>query len=169
MWWVSPVEWKVYWFRPCSIQGQVVQFLLLHRKEPGVGRELLVSVLSVNWTLTRMSLIFLQRMFEARWAVIIYAGLGSVVYLKHFTGLTHYGANSRIRGLISREQTHYGAKSLASDCWDRSFKSCGPQRKRFHCGKNRKKNTFYYFHCCLSILALLSIEIIDSLGSLSCR
>ena len=28
---------------------------------------------------------------------------------------------------------------------------------------------FYYYHCYLSILALLSIEIIDSLGSLSCR
>ena len=28
---------------------------------------------------------------------------------------------------------------------------------------------FYYYHCHLSILALLSIEIIDSLGSLSCR
>ena len=33
-------------------------------------------------------------------------------------------------------------------------------------------NVFYtnnYYHCYLSILALLSIEIIDSLGSLSCR
>ena len=28
---------------------------------------------------------------------------------------------------------------------------------------------FYYYHCYLSILALLSIEIIDSLGSLSSR
>ena len=28
---------------------------------------------------------------------------------------------------------------------------------------------FYYYHFYLSILALLSIEIIDSLGSLSCR
>ena len=28
---------------------------------------------------------------------------------------------------------------------------------------------FCYYHCYLSILALLSIEIIDSLGSLSCR
>ena len=30
-------------------------------KEPGVGRELLVSVLLVSWALTRMSLILLQR------------------------------------------------------------------------------------------------------------
>ena len=29
--------------------------------------------------------------------------------------------------------------------------------------------SFYYYHCYLSILPLLSIEIIDSLGSLSCR
>ena len=28
---------------------------------------------------------------------------------------------------------------------------------------------FYYYHCYLSILAVLSIKIIDSLGSLSCR
>ena len=28
---------------------------------------------------------------------------------------------------------------------------------------------FYYYHCYLSILALLSIKIIDLLGSLSCR
>ena len=28
---------------------------------------------------------------------------------------------------------------------------------------------FYYYHCYVSILALPSIEIIDSLGSLSCR
>ena len=28
---------------------------------------------------------------------------------------------------------------------------------------------FHYYHCYLSILALVSIEIIDSLGSLSCR
>ena len=27
----------------------------------------------------------------------------------------------------------------------------------------------YYYHCYLSILAVLSIKIIDSLGSLSCR
>ena len=27
----------------------------------------------------------------------------------------------------------------------------------------------YYYHCYLSILAILSIKIIDSLGSLSCR
>ena len=29
-------------------------------------------------------------------------------------------------------------------------------------------HAFYYYHCYLSVLALLSIEIIDSLGSLSC-
>ena len=40
----------------------------------------------------------------------------------------------------------------------------------FICEKSRKNNyAFYYYHCYLSILALLSIEIIDSLGSLSCR
>ena len=43
-------------------------------------------------------------------------------------------------------------------------------RKRFHLEK-RVNNcyAFYYYHCYLSILVLLSIEIIDSLGSLSCR
>ena len=30
-------------------------------------------------------------------------------------------------------------------------------------------SAFYYYHCYLSILAVLSIKIIDSLGSLSCR
>ena len=30
-------------------------------------------------------------------------------------------------------------------------------------------NTFCYYHCYLCILTLLSIEITDSLGSLSCR
>ena len=35
--------------------------LLLHRKEPGAGRELMESVMLVSWALTRMSLIFLQR------------------------------------------------------------------------------------------------------------
>ena len=44
--------------------------------------------------------------------------------------------------------------------------SCGPQRKRFHRGKII---VFYYHHCYLSILALLSIEIIALLGTLSCR
>ena len=38
----------------------MVQFLLLHRKEPGVALELLESGVSVNWALTRMSLIFLH-------------------------------------------------------------------------------------------------------------
>ena len=34
----------------------MVEFLLLHRKELVVGRELLVSVLLGSWVLTRMSL-----------------------------------------------------------------------------------------------------------------
>ena len=33
----------------------------------------------------------------------------------------------------------------------------------------KKCSPFYYYHCYLSILAVLSIKIIDSLGSLSCR
>ena len=50
----------------------------------------------------------------------------------------------------------------------RSQHSCGPQRKRFHRGKNLTR-LYYYYHCYLSILAILSIETIDSLGILSCR
>ena len=51
------------------------------------------------------------------------------------------------------------------DCWDRSFtNSCGPQRKRFHRGKNDKKIVILFT---IIILALLSIEIIDSLAT--CR
>ena len=33
----------------------------------------------------------------------------------------------------------------------------------------KKCYAFYYYHCYLSVLAILSIKIIDSLGSLSCR
>ena len=33
----------------------------------------------------------------------------------------------------------------------------------------KKFYAIYYYHCYLSILAVLSIKIIDSLGSLSCR
>ena len=43
-----------------SIIVTVVQFLLLHRKEPGVARELLQLSVSGNWTLTRISLKLLE-------------------------------------------------------------------------------------------------------------
>ena len=35
------------------------------------------------------------------------------IILKHFMGLAHYGANSKIIGLTSRGRTHYGVKPLA--------------------------------------------------------
>ena len=37
------------------------------RKEPWVAREILESGVSVNWALTRMSLIFYSVYFEGRW------------------------------------------------------------------------------------------------------
>ena len=57
------------------------------------------------------------------------------------------------------------------DCWDRSFtNSCGPQRKRFHRGKNRKKLL------CFLLLSLLFKHFGITkhwnywlIGSLSCR
>ena len=44
---VTPVQ-------PWSIEGHVVQFLQLHRKEPGVARALLQLLVSGNWALTRI-------------------------------------------------------------------------------------------------------------------
>ena len=40
--------------QPWSIEGHVVQFLQLHRKEPGVARALLQLLVSGNWALTRI-------------------------------------------------------------------------------------------------------------------
>ena len=76
----------------------------------------------------------------------------------------------RVRGfylLNKQEKTH----KIAWIAEIASFtNSCGPQRKRFHRRKNLKNcYAFYYYHCYLSILALLSSEIIDPLSSLSCR
>ena len=77
----------------------------------------------------------------------------------------------RVRGfyLLNKQEKKLSQDCL--DCWDRSFSiSCGPQRKRFHHGKMIKELLyfkFYYYHCYLRILELLSIEIIDSLAA--CR
>ena len=76
----------------------------------------------------------------------------------------------RVRGfylLNKQEKTH----KIAWIADIASFtNSCGPQRKRFHRRKNLKNcYAFHYYHCYLSILALLSGEIIDPLSSLSCR
>ena len=44
---VTPVQ-------PWSIEGHVVQFLQLHRKEPGVARALLQLLVSGKWALTKI-------------------------------------------------------------------------------------------------------------------
>ena len=49
--------------QPWSIEGHVVQFLQLHRKEPGVARALLQLLVSGNWALTQNSSLPLAKRF----------------------------------------------------------------------------------------------------------
>lgn len=50
---VSPVDWKVDWF-PCSMQGQVVQFLIWHRNWESGAACKWVSVTSANKNVTNV-------------------------------------------------------------------------------------------------------------------
>ena len=77
----------------------------------------------------------------------------------------------RVRGFLFAEQTR---KTLSQIAWIAEIAASqivADRKGNAFIAEKIVKNcsAFYYYHCYLSILAVLSIKIIDSLGSLSCR
>ena len=69
----------------------------------------------------------------------------------------------RVRGFLFAEQTRKTEIAASQIVADRKGNAFIVEKVVKNC------SAFYYYHCYLSILAVLSIKIIDSLGSLSCR